>query len=586
MRAFLALAAASALLLCVRAEAEDYVVVEEPFEVSLPASAATRWADVSLDGLEPVPNGLAAELEDNRTTSRGRLDVLVRRSGRWSLWHTFLFEGRVPALPREESRVGLLVRLPGEGEGYGWAEIAGTVNPQPLKLRWLKNVFLPPGAAGMVAALYVDREDGARLPDLLRDRRVFRLVPHRVSVACETNGERGRCGLVSEGSSRANSYVEGHFRVFRLGGEPTAIRVASPGVSVIRPKAIPIENLRAGTFLALSLRGDSDWASVVAEVVLDDACLVRLEGTTALAPPGFTAVTSAAPCGLLVRPRLLPDLQAVRDKEARLIVLPEGSGSLSGIALSVASGDDDGVFDVRLLPAGRYKLKLISSLTGAASIHATLETGVVEEVRFPPGPMVRGRLVPSGRTDSASPSSVQVLRQALPGETRTPREGGGIDADLIDSVREVKPDKDGTFSFAVPRPGTYELWAYWGKARGRKTFKMLEAPTTLDLGDIPLQAGGVLRGKITGCEPPGEIKVVPLPDLSKPPGSAPFEFLRFPIAPDGEFVADGLSSGTLLISASCRGAFREVAPESVLMPDEGDVVVDLVVASPPKPATP
>jgi hypothetical protein len=157
---------------------------------------------------------------------------------------------------------------------------------------------------------------------------------------------------------------------------------------------------------------------------------------------------------------------------------------------------------------------------------------------------------------------------------------------VIDSVREVMPHEDGTFSFAVPRSGIYELWAFWGRARGRATFKVQDAGTTLDLGDIPLKAGGILRGKVIGCAPPGEIHVVPLPDLSKLPGSAPIEFLRLPIAPDGEFVADGLSSGTLLISASCGGAFREVAPGSVLMPDEGDVVVDLVVANPPKPATP
>ncbi|MEO8586437.1 MAG: hypothetical protein ABI584_09780 [Acidobacteriota bacterium] len=568
-------------------EAEDHVVVEEPFEISLSASAAARWGDVSLDGLKPVePDGLAAELEAGPATSRGRLDVLTRRSGRWSLWQTLLFDGRVPALPEEQARVGLLVRVPGEGEGYGWAEFVGRVSSRPLKLRWLKNVSLPPRGKAAVAALYVDGEDGSRLPDVLKDRRVFRFVPHRVALVCETDGERGRCGVVAEGSSRSSSSAQGQFRVFRLGGEPTAIRITSPGISVIRPTGMGLESLRAGPFLALSLKGDREWASVVAEVVLDDACLVRLEGGAAPAPPGFTPVPSPIRCGLLVRPRLLPDLQAVREKEARLVVLPEGRGSLSEIALSVASGDDDGIFDVRLLPAGRYRLKLISSMAAAAVVPATLETGVVEDVRFPPGPMVRGRLLPSGQTDPALPASVQVIKQAPPLEARPPREGDGAGADRVDSIRGVTPDKDGTFSFAVPETGTYELWAFWGKARGRRTFKAQEAAPTLNLGDIPLQVGGVLRGKADGCEPPGEVRVTPLPDFSKPPGSVPFEFLRFPIAPDGRFVADGLPSGALLISASCHGAFREVVPGSVVMPDEGDVVVDLVASTSSKAATP
>lgn len=584
MRAILALAFVGELLFGRPALAGDDVLAEEPIPVVLPAATVAGWNDVSIESLRAVEDdGTIAEFIEPPAFVRGRLDVLVRRSGRWRLALTSRFEGRLPRLPADEPRVGLLVRVPGRAEEYGWTEIAAGTADSPVRLRWFKNVAVAATKTGGPTVLYVDGEDEPFLPDMVLGRQLFRFVPHRVSLACEFNREFDRCGVVPEVAVGVSSWTRAKFRILHSGSDRAEILISGPGVSLIRPRTIQATVLRAGRHLGVGLNGEEGWADVVADIALDGACQVRIDGASAGEPPRITDVPLPSECGLRVRPRLLPDLEALNDTDARLVFLPEAGEPSSRIAMAVASGDREGVFFAPTLPPGRYKLKLLSSFAGTDVIPVPLEAGAVQDVRFPPGRLVRGRLLQSGGVDPARPPSVQVIGRVLPTAANSASATERI-PDPIDLVREVVPERDGRFSFALSRSGSYELSAVWGKARANLTFKLQDATRELDLGDIVLRAGGNLRGRLSGCEFPAEIRVMSLPDLSRPPGPAPFEYLRFLVAPDGSFAADGLPSGSLLVGASCKGTLQSVSPRFISMTEDADQIVELIVVPAPGPS--
>ena len=151
----------------------------------------------------------------------------------------------------------------------------------------------------------------------------------------------------------------------------------------------------------------------------------------------------------------------------------------------------------------------------------------------------------------------------------------------VDKIRVTSADETGNFSSTLSIPGKYRLRARWGTATGERDFEIDELMSDVQLGDIVLSRGSTLRGFLSNCSG-GETIFIPRPDdLAKRLTSGIGEVRRATIASDGRFTVEGLPAGRRSVLAKCNGTWVSVSPDSVSIPEAGEIVVQFVPTTPP-----
>ncbi len=145
---------------------------------------------------------------------------------------------------------------------------------------------------------------------------------------------------------------------------------------------------------------------------------------------------------------------------------------------------------------------------------------------------------------------------------------------MLDAVRFTTARENGDFKMTLSAPGRYRLLARWGSASKEREFEIARDSKIIDLGDIVLESGSTLRGSMPPCAN-GEVMVASLPDTSKPMMMRLDEPRRAPADANGRFIIEGLHPGTWAIRATCRGALVSLVPEVIVIPEQGDAIVDL-----------
>ncbi|MDP9192357.1 MAG: hypothetical protein M3P06_11720 [Acidobacteriota bacterium] len=528
------------------------VEIHEP--VSLIASDVIARGWLSFAGLPPTVDGPLTTLafESEPPAERARADVLVRRSGRWHVISSaMLTSDRRVAVPRDE-RAALLVRFERTPAIYAWADAERMDDRVVLKLA--RNVRVEPIPEGAVEAILFASE---AIP-LTRDDEVLRAVPLVGGLFCV--GEA--CALGSSSADAITLRAKDNTRVLRTAGDANEVQVLVPGRLELLPIAVATSIVRSGAWSAVALPAGVAWDDVVVDIFSDGA-KQRLNGAGLLPLPLWTDVHVVAEKGVVVRPLIGPEKLAHGDAAAMLYVFPAEAGDGLKIPLATAKLED-GAFKLPEIGLGRYRLKLFSPEATGEPVTASLTPGVPADVVFARGPVIRGRVVRRGGGSPDDSISIEIIRQTVVADASA----------IADWMRNADAELDGSFRIMLTASGPYRLRARWGTAQGEVDFEVKDLKKDVDLGEISLAAGASLRGTLPGCTD-GELRMTPLPDLTKPMTVPFFDYRRIPVAANGTFMAEGLSRGEWVISARCGGAAIEVSPSLVAIPDSGIVFLDL-----------
>jgi len=534
--------------------ADRTVVIAEPIRVIATEHVARGW--VSFDDLSSFEEP-STELifESEPPISRTRVDVLVRRSAEWRVISSgTLASDRRIALPRNE-RVAVFVRFERTPSIYAWADVDRVGDRVALRL--VRNVRVEPFPDATTDAVLFA---GEAVP-LTHEGGILRAVPLSAGLFCVGHA-------CAQGASAAEVITldsKNHTRVLRTdGGGKYELNVFAPGTSTMRAITVAANVVRSGVWSAVTLPDGVVWSDVVIDIVSDGA-IQRVTGASLLPLPSSTDVRVSMEKGVVVRPLIGPEKTPHGDAEAVLDVFPtDTSEESSKIAIASARLENE-VFTLPELGFGRYLLKIFSPEATGEPVTANLTPGVPAEVSFARGPVIRGRVVRRGGGSPGDPIVVEIIRQ-------TPVTGQS--SAIADWIRNANADMNGKFRLTLTVPGPYRLRARWGTAQGEMAFVVKDMMKDVELGEITLDAGALLRGTLTGCID-GELRLVPLPDLTKPMMVPFFDLRRIPVATDGTFVAEGLTRGEWIISALCGGVATEAVPTMVVMPESGVVFLDV-----------
>lgn len=561
---------------------EELAIVEDPLPVQVPRAVLGSWHTRSL----PAENAGQVTAGARRVVVEGahgpgRIDLLVRSSGGWRLSGSRGWDGFLPPVPRDETRIGVCARFAAEPDVFWWAE-TGPSATEPLVLEARKRIVvtkLPD--AGPEIRLWIAGESEPRRGAVHESTFSFDLVPLVPAVACAREGALARCGLVAETATAPSQSDVRAFRLVHANGAPE-VHAFLPGVSEIRPRDARVHVLRAGEWLLLGLAGEEVWTEAVLDLELPGSCPLRLRGAELPPVPAFQIVRPPDSCGLAVRPLLEPRREPLVEPEALLVFRDSEDQGGSAIALAVAQPDEWGVFRAPGLASGKYRLKLHSALVSSGLVTAELEVGSVESVSFAPGRLVRGRVVTPDLLPVGG-QAVQVVRLARPEAAKAEVEGEARaqdGADALDALRVTTTGEDGGFAAGVPGSGSYELSVRTPRRRAVVRFVVSPAGDEIELGDVVLRGGSVLRGSVSGCATPAEILVLPLPNLAGPPTPRDVDIVRTAVGPDGRFEATNLPGGTVIVGATCAGVRKQLEPHLISLAEEGVEVRDFVVVEP------
>ena len=221
------------------------------------------------------------------------------------------------------------------------------------------------------------------------------------------------------------------------------------------------------------------------------------------------------------------------------------------------------------LGAGRYRLKLIAALAGNQPAETSLTVGDPASVIFDSGPLIKGKLeLHAGGTVTEAPR-VEVIRN---GDIVRAEGADKTAGDIADWYRTAAVTDDGNFAAVIPVAGPYTLRARWGKGTATREFIMKPDLSNMDLGTISLIPSATVRGIVRDCAS-GEARFIPMPDLAHPARLTFSDLRRVPIAPDGSFYVDGITTGTWMLGARCAGQDLLLDPGFVTV-DGRDLVID------------
>ncbi len=553
------------------------VRIHEPLEISMPAETAQRWSKPLTRELDrsvcEVPNVHVSWSVGATTT---RLDVLVRDGSawRWSFGKRVEDGGSIclPSLPGG-ARVGILVRDLEQSGLYAWAEVDPQKLPHPIELKQYKSVVVTPREASDQLLLVLVDEQEPRVAQRRGHAMAFSFVPKSASLLCWVSGDdSGGCSRVEMNSVEAHldrQSSEG-IRLVRLeSNAPAEIVVSVEGRSLARPRRVPFSSVELKPWTAIGIAMDQSWSDVVVDLRSPGIAAQRLAGETLLPPPFVAHIPAIRDRGFAVRAVIARHEEPLAESEATLLIFPQSTGAAGRIPIGAERQAADGLFHFTELPAGQYRLRLISSLSDSRDIVVSLAaTTEVATVEFGRGIVVTGQLLLSAGGSSPASPLVQVIRASRITSAESKQ---GIDP--ADALRQVSASPNGRFEFAVPIPGAYTLRAVWGNGRAEKSFVVEH--NDLDLGDISLSAAATVRGRVRGC-PGGELHFVPLPDLEQSQRSGFFDYVRAPIDQEGSFFVDNIAAGRWLATARCKENTLQLEPNNILIPATGDLITDFV----------
>ena len=550
---------ASILTMALAMGGEPRVAISEPVPLEAPADVAKKW--LSFDELTPAftsPSSMIAFDVAPPSNARARVDVLVRRSGRWEVMSSSSFppsgSGQV-GVPRNE-RVAILLRFERRPNVYAWAEMERAGDRIVLTL--FRTLRLEP-PLGRVADAMLFAKD----PIPLRYAEgSLRAVPFVSGVLCVA-AERASCTLISASTEVAMLDVGGDSRVFRLEDSSPQFQILTTGRFQLRPRTITATAIAYQNWTALSLPAGVSWETVVVDVSTTGA-KQRIRGSELLPLPSWHDVRVTQERGVVVRALVGPEKLPHGPGDAKLYLFLADAAEPLSIPFATAKLDEQGMFRVPEIGAGTYALKLFSPEATSEPVVANLSVGVPTDVVFALGPVVRGRVVRQVGGSPDDPVVIELVRQTPVTDTSA----------VGDWLRTANADADGSFRVTLTATGPYRLRARWGAARGETDFEVNDARKDVDLGDINLEPGVVLRGTLPACAN-GEITMAPLPDLSQPMTVPFFDYRRVPVAGDGAFVAEGLTPGRWALGATCSGGAVNIAPSEITVPKSGIIFIDL-----------
>jgi hypothetical protein len=556
---------------------ETRCIAVDPIEVTLPCDLAAHWQDLSAGRPRaPVETpGVALVLPNDLPAREGRLDVFSRENGGWVWVGTYRFLGELD-LPRlAGSRdLGVLLRFAGLPR-YAWGEASGDGSGRPLRLGWLRNIAIQAPRHDVPVTLYVSGEDSARSArSSVGPARVAR-IPLGDGLACIFAGEYDACSAVE--AEQTQVMIEApsdavHARVFKADPRlaPSAF---APGLSVIRPQQLPLAVVSGGEWRAVFLRVDASWDGFVIDWSGESLATTRVSGPDTVLPPAFSTIPRRADIGLRVRAGCGASTEPIAEREAQLLFFPAVDGPLGWIPITRAAGDAEGIFRAPALPSGTYRLKLLSAMAGPDIVRVSLLAGMTEAVRFESGHVVRGRVRLQSFEALPGLPEIQVVKA---GPIHVAAAGTAV-ADPVDSLRGADVEADGRFRLSVSHPGIYRLRAIWGSARAERQFSIRNVSIgETDLGEITLTLGPSLTGTMASCAG-GELEMMPVPDVSKPPSLEFFDLRLVPIGPDGRFRIESLTPGLWTFAARCGSKSVDVEPEFIALPETGETTVELSI---------
>jgi hypothetical protein len=530
--------------------ADTSVEIRQPMPLMASDVIARGW--LTFDGLPPATGPTKLTFESEPPTGPARVDVLVRRSGRWRVISSaHLTANRTAAVPDNE-RVAVLVRFERAPNIYAWRDTERVGGEISLTLmRYLRIDPAPDHSAD--AVLFADE-----IVPLSRDAELLYDVPLTGGLFCVGDA----CVVASSSTTAITLPPSDSARVLRAGSDAYDIQVLAPGRLPLRPTTVQATIVRAGSWSSVTIPAEVRWDDVVIDVVLDGS-KQRLHGSSLLRLPSWTNVPLITEKGVVVRPLIGPEKTPHGDGDAKLYVFPAETGADLMIPL-VTAKLEDGVFKLPQIGVGRYLLKLFSPEAAGEPVTANLTPSVPTDVVFGRGPIIRGRVVRRTAGSPDDPVVIEVIRQTPVADTSA----------VSDWMRTATADANGSFRIVLTAPGPYRLRARWGAAQGEVDFEVKDMKKDVDLGEIDLDAGAVLHGTLPGCAG-GELTMTPLPDLTSALTVPFFDHRRAPVGKDHTFVVEGLSKGEWLIGARCGGAAIDVAPSMVVISDSGVVFLDL-----------
>ena len=546
-----------------------HVAIDEPVRVEVPASIAAAWT--SFDGLPSLPPGpVALVLDPAPRDLRGRVDVL-RGDMAARVWEANGEFESGASLPAADYARAILVRFPGSALYY-WGEVPAGAS-RIVRLKRSKNLQWANRRDGDEGFLFSE-SDSTPL-EASEDDLAFRHVPVEAALFCATVPEGDACSIVPATATKVHSASNWMAtRLFHTASPtwPDSLELLSPGSVSVVPRSVPVEAIRTGNWVALTIaRNKTAWSEVAVRVSSPDAATVVVDGAVLPSIPAFLSLTPERHKGVRIQPFVGDSETVLDDPLATLVAFVDQAGVAGSVPIATAKPTAFASFDFPGLASGDYILKLVSTESGAGSIAVTLVAGVPADVVFPAGYVVRGTITDGTRCDRASVevSADMSFRDALQA------------GDLTDKIRRVSTDESGTFEVRVGMPGHYRLSAQCGSNRAERRFEIIRDRDVVDLGEIALTVTPVLYGTFAAC--PGATAVfVPTPEESmKKLTSGVGEVRRVSIDGQGRFLVEGLASGSYSGMAICSGRWLQLVPEVVRIPEAGDVVIEFSEASTP-----
>jgi hypothetical protein len=533
----------------------DQTVLGYPIPLILPTPVAQRWGDVeqlSEYARQSDNRGTLVKIQRPLRAEHARVDVFdrVERGCQWSAVFHVPSDGEL-RLPDTGKPRCILVR---NGVLYGFAVVPETS----------KDVTID--AVRDVGPLEGDRDYVMFVPDEAQPRwpgrdRCFVAVPAAESVLlCEWRATAlETCSVVDplqphpSGNSVSSSYG---VRVVRSVGD-SQVDAWTEGRSVMMPAKQPVRSIEVRGWKVLSV--DAAWQRVVVDWGAAGRATVRSTGIELPPLPSFRTIALVPTTGIAVRPLVGKEQDRIVEPEARLALFLDRADVAGRIAVAVVKGDEEGVFRAERLAGGEYRMKLVSALAADDVVRAQLGEETTE-VRFPSGPVVRGRVVLRSTTATTALPVIRVV-PAVAGDDGASRDPAAL-------IREVLTRNDGQFRVALAA-GRYVLRATWSGAIAERAFELREGAQELDLGQIELGRATTLHGSIAGCEG-GEIRMIPLPSSETRQTAIPFFDVRRTVVRDGRFEFETMWAGEWLASAVCAGTRYLLTPRTVLIPEAAD----------------
>jgi protocatechuate 3,4-dioxygenase beta subunit len=383
---------------------------------------------------------------------------------------------------------------------------------------------------------------------------------------------------------RARGFVPQPLR--RVASGPLAVRLEKGGsiTGVVREwrtgRPVPAARVSVRT----GIPGTGGWEEEAGrnETTADAEGRFRLDGigrapaSLVVRAPGFEQAEKTARQGESVEVFLFPGAAlagTVRDDEGRPVrgAAVQAQSDRSWIALPTERTDARGEFLIPGVQPGRYTVVAREGGRApgiaVAAVDAEAETRV--ELLLSEGGFVTGRVVdPDGR-----PLAGRLRLETIDEQTLAPSVGERIAADA---------KADGTFALGPLPPAALGI----GVSAPRHAARRVEATTTrraaVDLGDVVLETGLAVRGRVRDREGHGLEGASVRARLRRPGGP----WREATSEGDGEFVVAGLEAGTYSLRAELAGYAAASAtarpggdPVDLVMEPGGEIAGRVVDAS-------